>query len=628
MRNYVTNLRRIKKMKKCFRKVLSLFMVAVLMVSLVPIAQVEVSATSTQWVFPVRGRNISNITCLYDCSPTMACSLCRARGWGAWRNSTHGSRHNGIDVGNANEEVLATRRGTVVENDWCNIAGWFITIDHGEINGVRYWSWYIHLAQKSPVAIGRDVPSGYVIGRVGESGSGAQGAHLHFEVRRGAHNFNSGVDPVPYLRGDNDINLGTTRRDDIGDNFHAILIRHNDEVLANESNATRWFRERRNRSQIMHFQRHPDGSYTITSVSDGKALDVRFGNEQNSEIGFSDPHYHDNQRFWIESSNNHIMLSPKSGHDFVVDAMGHQGNFSSGSQLWTVPRNDTREQWFELRRIDNLNTYITATRADNIGNDFHAILIRHNNEVLTNENNATRWRTERRDVSQIMHFQRHSDGTYRITALSNGRSLDVKFGDEQDSEIYFHEQHSGNNQRFRIESSNNHIMLSPRSATNFVIDAMGHQGNFASGSQLWSVPRNDTREQWFELRRIVDVDEYLNSDCACGDCFECGFIVVQDSLYISSFDSTENGGWLELHNPTTTAISTRGLYLSNDDDDFFLWQMPAVIAREGETVRVRASGNGVCVALKRMTANFDFSNGETLRLVDAHGVILFEISVE
>jgi len=67
------------------------------------------------------------------------------------------------------------------------------------------------------------------------------------------------------------------------------------------------------------------------------------------------------------------------------------------------------------------------------------------------------------------------------------------------------------------------------------------------------------------------------------------------------------------------------LYLSNGETQ---WQMSAVIVRAGGTVRVRANGNNVCSVLKRMTANFDFSNGETLRLVDVRGVILSEISVE
>jgi hypothetical protein len=119
--------------------------------------------------------------------------------------------------------------------------------------------------------------------------------------------------------------------------------------------------------------------------------------------------------------------------------------------------------------------------------------------------------------------------------------------------------------------------------------------------------------------------------CECGFCYECGFIFVPDpadNLHISTINVTQSGSWLELHNPTDTHVSTKDLYLSNDESDLFMWLMPVVIVRAGQTVRVRASGNDTCVALKRMTANFDFAVGDTLYLSDVHGVVLSDIVVE
>jgi hypothetical protein len=127
--------------------------------------------------------------------------------------------------------------------------------------------------------------------------------------------------------------------------------------------------------------------------------------------------------------------------------------------------------------------------------------------------------------------------------------------------------------------------------------------------------------------------------CECGECDECRIMVLpcecgicetclpdvpdtSANLYISTINATQNGGWLEIHNPTDTAISTKGFYLSNDYGDLFLWQMPAVIIREGQTVRVRANSNTVDVVLKRLTTNFDFNVGNTLYLSDATGQIL------
>jgi hypothetical protein len=98
-----------------------------------------------------------------------------------------------------------------------------------------------------------------------------------------------------------------------------------------------------------------------------------------------------------------------------------------------------------------------------------------------------------------------------------------------------------------------------------------------------------------------------------------------DNLYISTVNPTENGGWLEISNPTDHALSTKGLYLSNDDEDLFLWQMPAVIIREGQTVRVAMNSNGTCEVLKRLRTNFDIADGDTVRLNDVHGELLSEV---
>lgn len=112
-----------------------------------------------------------------------------------------------------------------------------------------------------------------------------------------------------------------------------------------------------------------------------------------------------------------------------------------------------------------------------------------------------------------------------------------------------------------------------------------------------------------------------------------------DNLVISNANPTVNGGWLELTNPTSTAISTRGMYLSVNApcaweecnnctaDRSCNWQMPGVIIRPNQTVRVRASSNSTCLVLKRMTTNFDLAFGQTLRLVDARGEVVSEFGI-
>jgi hypothetical protein len=95
--------------------------------------------------------------------------------------------------------------------------------------------------------------------------------------------------------------------------------------------------------------------------------------------------------------------------------------------------------------------------------------------------------------------------------------------------------------------------------------------------------------------------------------------MLSESLVISTVNPTENGGWLEISNPTAYTATTKCLYLSNDDDDLFLWQMPSLIIRAGQTVRVAMNSNSTCEVLKRLRTNFDIVDGDTVRLSDVRG---------
>lgn len=77
--------------------------------------------------------------------------------------------------------VKVRASGTVIETDLGSTYGKSILVDHGD-----YQTLYAHLSEES-VAVGDQVKSGQVIGKVGDSG-GAKGPHLHYEVRQGKNN--------------------------------------------------------------------------------------------------------------------------------------------------------------------------------------------------------------------------------------------------------------------------------------------------------------------------------------------------------------------------------------------------------------------------------------------------------
>lgn|GEM_PF-3553773 len=106
----------------------------------------------------------------------------------------------------------------------------------------------------------------------------------------------------------------------------------------------------------------------------------------------------------------------------------------------------------------------------------------------------------------------------------------------------------------------------------------------------------------------------------CYDCDnEADDCVCYTTLIISEVNLTE--GYIELYNPSNKFISTKGLFLTNAEEDY-KWQMPSVIVRAGEIVRVKIEGNNGSAFLKRMQVDSELNVGDSLRLVTASGEVV------
>lgn len=105
-------------------------------------------------------------------------------------------QHTGIDIGNAGfgAPVIAATDGVVTMAGYYGGYGNCVIISHG--SGVS--TLYGH-GQKILTEVGKEVKKGDLIMEVGSTGN-STGPHLHFEVRING----SCVDPMPYLKGDNE----------------------------------------------------------------------------------------------------------------------------------------------------------------------------------------------------------------------------------------------------------------------------------------------------------------------------------------------------------------------------------------------------------------------------------------
>ena len=108
--------------------------------------------------------------------------------------------HDGTDFsgGGQSRPIYATQKGKVIKNEFNDIAGWHIRIEH---IGDSYYSGYQHFAVRSPIAVGTIVEKCQLIGTMGTTGS-STGIHLHFQIaisENGWYTEEGTIDPEDYL---------------------------------------------------------------------------------------------------------------------------------------------------------------------------------------------------------------------------------------------------------------------------------------------------------------------------------------------------------------------------------------------------------------------------------------------
>ena len=111
--------------------------------------------------------------------------------------------------------------------------------------------------------------------------------------------------------------------------------------------------------------------------------------------------------------------------------------------------------------------------------------------------------------------------------------------------------------------------------------------------------------------------------------------VLAANLMITEFLASNAGGlddsdgessdWIEIYNPTLSAVDLSGWSLTDDANDLDQWTFPATTIQPSEFIVVFASGKDRTVAGQELHTNFKLSSdGEYLALVDAAGVVVHE----
>jgi hypothetical protein len=86
---------------------------------------------------------------------------------------------------------------------------------------------------------------------------------------------------------------------------------------------------------------------------------------------------------------------------------------------------------------------------------------------------------------------------------------------------------------------------------------------------------------------------------------------------VDELDTGSGADWITLYNPNSSALSTRGLFLSDNAEDLKKWSITPTNVQPGETLKIVMRNNSTQDALRRPQANFSLKAGETLFLTDA-----------
>lgn len=106
-------------------------------------------------------------------------------------------------------------------------------------------------------------------------------------------------------------------------------------------------------SDIWHFRRMKDGTYTIQSLFDGKYLDVEeFSDQKGANVYCYDYTGDSNQRWYLTMGKNGKVLIPKNATGLCLDVSNDGSDAGTNAQLWEP--NGTTAQEFNVYKEDTI----------------------------------------------------------------------------------------------------------------------------------------------------------------------------------------------------------------------------------------------------------------------------------
>ncbi len=361
---------------------------------------------------------------------------------------------------------------------------------------------YLH-SQNFAVSVGNHVSKGQLISHEGTGGTSS--AHTHVEIRLGRQSYASvsqndskldNPDPYPYWEkilnsAPNPVNLG--------DDFYAHIINSYVWmfVTSTDSDDVRSYSSTGNLDQQWHFVRQSDNSYEITSVWNGKCLDVdNAGTANNTNVKVHWDNDSDAQRWFIYDNSGSYKLRAKCTN-CVLDL--ENGSSDEGANIQMYEQHEHTGQNFQILKID--------TPPANLGSQFYGVILNTKpwKPISVDNDGYVKLATENGYANQVWKFERCADGTYKIISALDGSMLDVETaGDENRLKLHtWPDDTNANNQRFYFYGEGDGYVIRPKSSANRVLDCAW--GGTTDGTQIQIYDRDNVPAQIFSVYKEDDV---------------------------------------------------------------------------------------------------------------------------
>lgn len=219
---------------------------------------------------------------------------------------------------------------------------------------------------------------------------------------------------------------------------------------------------------------------------------------------------------WIKVSQSQI---PTGGSVTFTCGANNATGFTigidcNGSRI--ITENISSGKTYTLDTAGNYSAYVTAHgsggSADssavtfkvfsplNIGNDFYAKIITAKNGLAVGADSTANVSVQTRDESdnQKWHFQRNSDGSYRVLNTGQNKSLDLDGATANFNEnIHVYSSNTSNAQKWYLKLQTNGITFIPKCNTASAMDISG--GSITAGTNIRDFQDNGTEAQNFTV---------------------------------------------------------------------------------------------------------------------------------